>query len=123
MRTLLVGQSDAEKKNGPDKLFGQGGPSMKLTIIMVVLVALSGMGVALAQETQMAQKPFNAVSNFLGRFGRPKDPAIAARQDYEHAVRAYRRCIARKLMGACEPQRYRMDSAFALMRTLNHPPD
>jgi len=61
---------------------------MKLTIIMVVLVALSVMGVALAQETQMAQKPFNAVSNFLGRFGRPKDPAIAARQDYEHAVRA-----------------------------------
>jgi len=96
---------------------------MKLTIIMVVFVALSGMGVALAQETQMAQKPFNAVSNFLGRFGRSKNPTIAARQDYEHAVRAYRRCIAKKLTGACEPQRYRMDSAFALMRTLNHHPD
>jgi len=96
---------------------------MKLTIIMVVLVALSGMGVALAQETQMAQKQSNAVSNFLGRFGRSKNPIIAAGQDYEYAVRAYRRCIARKLTGACEPERYRMDSAFALMRTLNHPPD
>jgi hypothetical protein len=92
---------------------------MKLTIIVVIL----GMGVAQAQETQMPQKPFNAVSNFLGRFGRSKNPTIAARQDYEHAVRAYRRCIAKKLTGGCEPERYRMDSAFALMRTLSHPPD
>jgi len=92
---------------------------MKLIIIVVIL----GMGVAQAQETQTAQKPFSAVSNFLGRFGRAKNPTIAARKDYEYAVRAYRRCIARKLTGACEPERYRMDSAFALMRTLNHPPD